>query len=155
MFFVKCCFVERRLSSLSNSKQAEVGSSDDRGEVRGSQRTLRLQEQQQAEREPPAASQRSQRPQRSAPPALRVALCAFVRPHGSVKEEVCGCGCVEAAAGFVRLFKLSVSKMLDGLFQAFNLKGSLWPMLSLKDGCSLFCRLAQSEARTGVARRPR
>lgn len=76
---------------LSTRKQAEVGSSDDRGEVRGSERTLRLQEQQPAEREPPAASQRPQRPQRSVPPTCRA---ASVRPDGdggSVKEEVCGC----------------------------------------------------------------
>ncbi len=42
-----------------------MGSPDDRGEVRGSQGALGLQEQQQTERKPPPASQRQERPPRS------------------------------------------------------------------------------------------
>lgn len=41
-----------------------MGSPDDRGEVRGSQGALGLQEQQQTERKPASASQRQERPQR-------------------------------------------------------------------------------------------
>lgn len=51
--------------SFENRKQAEVGSSDDRGEVRGAQGALGLQEQQQTEWKPTPASQRQERPQRS------------------------------------------------------------------------------------------
>lgn len=51
--------------SFENRKQAEVGSSDDRGEVRGAQGALSLQEQQQTEWKPAPASQRQERPQRS------------------------------------------------------------------------------------------
>ena len=50
---------------VPNRKQAEVGSSDDRGEVRGSQGALGIQEQQQTERKPPTAPQCQERPQRS------------------------------------------------------------------------------------------
>lgn len=53
------------LHVVTNRKQAEVGPPDDRGEVRGSQGALGLQEQQQTERKPPSASQRQERPQRS------------------------------------------------------------------------------------------
>lgn len=53
------------LHVVINRKQAEVGPPDDRGEVRGSQGALGLQEQQQTERKPPSASQRQERPQRS------------------------------------------------------------------------------------------
>lgn len=52
------------LAVVTNRKQAEVGSPDDRGEVGGSQRALGLQEQQQTERKPPPPSQRQERPQR-------------------------------------------------------------------------------------------
>lgn len=53
-----------RLHVIQNRKQAEVGSSDDRGEVGGPQGALGLQEQQQTEWKPPPASQRKERPQR-------------------------------------------------------------------------------------------
>lgn len=67
------------LHVVTNRKQAEVGSLDDRGEVRGSQGALGLQEQQQTERKPPPASQRQERPQRS--------VCDVITQHWSRCEE--------------------------------------------------------------------
>lgn len=58
-------FIIKVLPLCVYRKQAEVGSPDDRSEVRGSQGTLSLQEQQQTEWKPPSASQRQERPQRS------------------------------------------------------------------------------------------
>ena len=60
--------------------QTQVGPADDRGEVGGTPGAFCLQEQQPAEREPPHAPQRQERPQRSVVcGAVLVTFCPFLR----------------------------------------------------------------------------
>lgn len=78
------------LHVVINRKQAEVGPPDDRGEVRGSQGALGLQEQQQTERKPPSASQRQERPQRSVYDVIAL-LCITVSQSDAACVQVSFC----------------------------------------------------------------